>query len=603
MAAKDDGRADEPREARPAVSLGIPKAKVAKESPALDETERAKFQKAKSGILQNQQRSAPKPLAADPEIRRAMGASMRSLHRQASMSLGKEVEEVVPEPPQEDIEELRDVSYREGFLKAGGPSEVARLKDLSLSLERQITGGSVLQEAEFSLLKLPVLYDHAATIEQAFADLGEYMCRIMGENVTWKKGPRKEEKRAKEKVLMKYGGDTTRLTDILRGTFVFHGSETTTELEDLYNGVQKLLDSDLKSSASFRWIEFGDKFRRHGDQGYRDVQILVSLLEHVCELQFSVASIDDLKTKGGGHKKYQVARQVNETLLECAVNGNDLELMKTLEHRYADPNNAADLHNKRAIFFAACRGEPRHVKALIEAKADLFCTDSHNRLPLIRAVINEVAATQMIHTSPEPDDDHDLPIDPIHLEVSELLLERMMTLLVMSEKSDPHHLIISKLGMNQRALDELFTVTAIAAENVMSHWKGFSWLFEVSTQMSMHSAQGSTMLHSWARHGWLVALNKVFDVVTYRSMMLQFVNAKVYTGGHTPADVAAMKGSDHVEVVQLLLEHKSEVTITRKKMGPKVRELLGIDAHEDDSDDDEQSMTRSMSDKSDPHHP
>ena len=62
----------------------------------------------------------------------------------------------------------------------------------------------------------------------------------VGSEVEFHMGPIKKKERAGVKVKIKYGGDVSRLTDLLRATIVFDS------LQDLYGGWQKKTKTHTK---------------------------------------------------------------------------------------------------------------------------------------------------------------------------------------------------------------------------------------------------------------------------------------------------------------------------------------------------------------------
>ena len=126
----------------------------------------------------------------------------------------------------------------------------------------------------------------------------------------------KRRKRAIEKVWRGYAGDATRLRDLVRCSLVF----------DTFAQMEAALDLILADSA-IRILRVKNRFAEDYDAvtescGYRDIQlnavltqqvlteageIELGLHEHVCEIQFHLRPIYELKNEAG-HKRYVTYR-------------------------------------------------------------------------------------------------------------------------------------------------------------------------------------------------------------------------------------------------------------------------------------------------------
>lgn len=119
-------------------------------------------------------------------------------------------------------------------------------------------------------------------------------------------GGLKGEARAKEKVEADYGGDWSKLTDVVRGTIAVNS------LDD----VKKAIDA-VKAAG----LEFAQKpknrFAKPTEMGYRDMLTIVKLPSGMmAELQFSTKAMSEAKRRG--HKPYEVYRN-----LQAKHNGHE----------------------------------------------------------------------------------------------------------------------------------------------------------------------------------------------------------------------------------------------------------------------------------------
>lgn len=149
---------------------------------------------------------------------------------------------------------------------------------------------------------LKKLISHGSGVLNAYTDI------LTSLNAQFKKdnikancfaGPLKKEDRVKEKLedIKKEfpGKGYTAVTDIVRGSCVAEKAED----------VPKMIAAAEKAYSGF--ARFRNKF--NGDEsGYRDCNTLVTVGDHLCELQFHLKAILDYK-EGDGHKIYEQTRK------------------------------------------------------------------------------------------------------------------------------------------------------------------------------------------------------------------------------------------------------------------------------------------------------
>lgn len=118
-------------------------------------------------------------------------------------------------------------------------------------------------------------------------------------------GPMKKRERTKEKVDSDYGGDWSRVGDVVRASVVLDSMD---QLED---AMAELRKSGLKLARKPK-----DRFAKPTDAGYRDVMMNVEYPNgHVGEIQLHLKPI--LKAKDAGHKFYEDVRSIEAKAKEA----------------------------------------------------------------------------------------------------------------------------------------------------------------------------------------------------------------------------------------------------------------------------------------------
>ena len=111
-------------------------------------------------------------------------------------------------------------------------------------------------------------------------------------------GPMKKQARAKEKVEADFGGDWSKLGDVVRA------SVAVDSLDDLDNVMSELKKTGLKLARPPK-----DRFAKPTEVGYRDVLMNVTYPNgHIGELQLHLKPV--LKAKEAGHKFYEEVRTI-----------------------------------------------------------------------------------------------------------------------------------------------------------------------------------------------------------------------------------------------------------------------------------------------------
>tara|TARA_B100002052_G_scaffold293176_1_gene315900 strand:- start:276 stop:1175 length:900 start_codon:yes stop_codon:yes gene_type:complete len=113
----------------------------------------------------------------------------------------------------------------------------------------------------------------------------------------YKRGPRKKERRIKEK-MEEYDGDFARVVDLERATGVFDS------VDDMSQAISLLRNASHRGEITIRRCK--DRFGNPCSNGYRDVQMNIELDGFIGELQLNLRKIIDVKKEA--HIVYEVER-------------------------------------------------------------------------------------------------------------------------------------------------------------------------------------------------------------------------------------------------------------------------------------------------------
>jgi hypothetical protein len=186
--------------------------------------------------------------------------------------------------------------------------------------------------------------------------------------------------RGTAKAQAKFGGDVTQISDVVRATVVVKG-----DVNDLYDAVAMFKDLPALKSSLVSISNYDDRFRKPMGGGYRDVNVLVRVVHHVCELQFNLQKMIDVKESAAGHGNYERIRIFNDKAIVAAIN-NDTPALKSSLALGATPWVTEGKYRLSMLHFAALHGNRETVAALLELQADPTSLDSGNFLPLQRAI-------------------------------------------------------------------------------------------------------------------------------------------------------------------------------------------------------------------------
>lgn len=230
-------------------------------------------------------------------------------HPQADKSKHEVVKPGEPKPDESSKEEKPEAKKP----KAPGLFKADELKDLPSTVQQPIKDPNHLfEQAKEALGQQLDWLDRGKGLDKALGakvirgdegvDVGAAMQEEMGQKgPIIVIGPLKKQDRAAGKVDADYGGDWSKLGDIVRATVAVDSMD---QIEDV---MEKLRASGLKLARQPK-----DRFAKPTEAGYRDLMMNVVYPNgHIGEVQIHLKPI--LKAKAEGHKYYDDIRKIEET--------------------------------------------------------------------------------------------------------------------------------------------------------------------------------------------------------------------------------------------------------------------------------------------------
>ncbi|MGZ9897451.1 RelA/SpoT domain-containing protein [Shewanella gaetbuli] len=126
----------------------------------------------------------------------------------------------------------------------------------------------------------------------------------------------KSPQRAAQKVMNKFDGDASRITDLARGSLVA-------------DNVADLMASYQKLTETTEIIQVKNRFANPKASGYRDLNVLVKLPQSqmIVEVQLHLHSIAEIKS-GVDHANYEQIQQIEATAYAARRPLNDIEMQQ-----------------------------------------------------------------------------------------------------------------------------------------------------------------------------------------------------------------------------------------------------------------------------------
>ncbi|CAJ1375567.1 unnamed protein product [Effrenium voratum] len=201
--------------------------------------------------------------------------------------------------------------------------------------------------------------------------------------------PLKSYDRARAKVITRYGGDSSCITDVMRASIVYP------TIAEVYSALKFILKEDRQQPrADLKVMEVNDRFQ-FGD-GYRDLTLLFEMSGVIVEVQMQIKGIQDVK-KSGGHKAYRVQREVNELIFEASVQNSEEDVVELVKAYSVSGQGTKDKNGRSALHYSLHHGALRASRALLAAGSDPWLEDDHGVLGFELSLKNKAwAALELV---------------------------------------------------------------------------------------------------------------------------------------------------------------------------------------------------------------
>ncbi|GMI05063.1 hypothetical protein TrVE_jg13274 [Triparma verrucosa] len=222
---------------------------------------------------------------------------------------------------------------KEYIAKCTGVSNLVNRKVININLKKAIAdllpsdfkmrkGFSTMLVSQRFVSSIDELFEDAVRVLPTFEKKMKEIAEKCGNSCELSIGPLKSKKRAAMKALFKYsdkedGGIAWyRLTDIIRATIMFD------DMEQMYRGLEEVVK--ILTTSNIR--EFNDRYVQPMAGNYRDLQLLIAVDEHVCELQLNTKKMMTAKNTTG-HRDFEVVRE----LIAAVAEGDQSRVLSALE--------------------------------------------------------------------------------------------------------------------------------------------------------------------------------------------------------------------------------------------------------------------------------
>jgi hypothetical protein len=200
---------------------------------------------------------------------------------------------------QEDMEKFAAAWYK--LIETGGEGDEAGLLEALRTLAQFSAlpnGKQPTPKQSSTLANVDALIEQAEEVAPRFHAFLRALVKERGGE--YLQGPNKSRARAMEKIEGDYGGDHTKLVDVVRASAIF------TSFRQLGFFAEALLEE----GCTLIVVRAKDRFNAPLDSGYRDMLLNVKLegTEHVGELQLHLRTIIDIKE--AAHRTYALMRSV-----------------------------------------------------------------------------------------------------------------------------------------------------------------------------------------------------------------------------------------------------------------------------------------------------
>jgi len=291
--------------------------------------------------------------------------------------------------------EIEANPYLNVLVAAGAEEATTRNSSMSREIQgaverarRQFEGiPSRRQDAIHQCLTFDDITSRASRLKPSFDRLINHMAEVAREalpaiSISVRVGDVKSSARGMKKCIVDYGGDSSQMADMLRATIVVDGT-----VDDLYKVACAITTASAFRKRSVHFVQFRDRYQKPVGY-YRDMLSHVRMDGFLCELQFNLKSMIDVKESAAGHGHYEYTRLANDDLLIACVQ-NDLRAATHAARRGANAKGLVEsIHGLSSLHFAAYHGNSALIGLVLRQGADPYHADKYGYIPLHRAVLN-----------------------------------------------------------------------------------------------------------------------------------------------------------------------------------------------------------------------
>ena len=246
------------------------------------------------------------------------------------------------------------------------------------------------QDPIYRAMGLKNLLSHAATFKPHFDALCQAIVGALqkrGYDVSYMDCAVKSFESAQAKVNVDYHGDSSCLSDAVRGTIIINGSTMATTIREAYGVIDCMLRAETElhaADATFTFMK--DRYQDPAGGSYRDWLFLVRVCGFCCELQLNLETAIKIK-QNTMHSQYELTRMANRSLLDASMRGVPKMVRIILESNCCDVD-CEDSLGFSSIHFAARHGSLEMIKALLKPnRADVLKPDADGNLALFHATM------------------------------------------------------------------------------------------------------------------------------------------------------------------------------------------------------------------------
>jgi len=249
--------------------------------------------------------------------------------------------------------------YREILAKLGGRPQVEKFADDSKKIRKHIQEQLKNKNPEEIPWRHDEIhhhggFDHLLKVGQKVKPVFDSLIKKLAHGKAKAMIPGiKGKERGRVKIKVKYGGDSSQLSDVVRATLSFTMADNV--LETMYSFIQDLLQNELLRGRRIYLTHFADRFQRPlGD--YMDMLLLLKVNGFACELQLNIDELLEVKESGLGHGLYEKERKWNDELIHACMTGDPEDLQLAIAEG-GNPSKPRDMYGLGPLHYAVQHGD------------------------------------------------------------------------------------------------------------------------------------------------------------------------------------------------------------------------------------------------------